>query len=490
MFLINSQSTVSIAITQALKGWNIAIIGFVAISLLIIARIIQKVYQDLSFSASAGEETTTDIKDTLSNLKIIRSLLTYSALIIPLAYFTYCYIIAAGWESHAMEWMNLIIRWAHMILGIAWIGASFYFIFLENSINRTDGLRDELAGNLWAIHGGGFYYLEKYKVSPAELPKKLHWFKYEAYYTWVTGILLLCIVYYMNAKAFLIDKSVMDIQPSTGIAIGLSTLVVGWVVYDLLCKSALIEKQKLFITILFVFVTAVSWGLCQVFNSRAAYIHVGAMLGTIMVANVFFVIIPSQKQLVKAATEGRTPDASLGKKAGLRSLHNNYFTLPVLFIMISNHFPSTFGNQFNWAILIALSLGSILVKHYWNLSEKGQHPVWMIYGAIIIAIILFVVTAPKNNKVDLSQPILFTQVQGIIQQRCLTCHSAHPTDDEWTTAPNGVMFDTPDKIVNMVDKIKSRAIDTQSMPQANKTGMTQQERDIIAAWIAQGAKLK
>lgn len=487
MLLSDSPSIFSIALHQAFTGWSL--IGFLLLlaSLLLIAIILRKIHQNLIPYSHENESWKTDL---FPQLIFTSRALIYASIALCFFYFMYHYVKSASWEAHAIEWLNLLVRWAHMIVGIAWIGASFYFIFLENSLNRTEGLRDELAGNLWAVHGGGFYYLEKYKLSPKELPKKLHWFKFEAYFTWLTGFLLLCIVYYMNAKAFLIDKSVMDIQPSTGILIGLSTMVVGWIVYDQLCKSSLIEKQKVFTSLLFIFVTTVAWALCQVFNSRAAYIHVGAMLGTIMVANVFFVIIPSQKQLVKAASEGKMPDPMLGKKAGLRSLHNNYFTLPVLFIMISNHFPSTFGNSYNWIILIILALGSILIKHYWNLSERGQHPIWMIYAAIIIVVILFFATAPKTIKIDLSQPVAFSQVQGIINQRCTPCHSSHPTDDEWTSAPNGVMFDTPDNIVSMAEKIKARAIDTQTMPQANKTAMTQEERDILAAWIAQGAKLK
>jgi uncharacterized membrane protein len=489
MLLLDSISNFSIALQQALNPESLLVLTIAIGSLGLIAAVIGKTYKNIQTIPIENRHKEWE-SELLPQLKITSSVLLYGSITILFFYFLYHYIKAAHWEAHAMEWLNLIVRWAHMILGIAWIGASFYFIFLENSLNRHEDLRDELAGNLWAIHGGGFYYLEKYKVSPKELPKKLHWFKFEAYFTWLTGFLLLCIVYYMNAKAFLIDKNVMDIQPRTAILIGLSSMALGWIVYDQLCKSSLINKQKLFATILFIFVTAVSWGLCQVFNSRAAYIHVGAMLGTIMVANVFFVIIPSQKQLVKAAAEGKIPDPALGKKAGLRSLHNNYFTLPVLFIMISNHFPSTFGNQFNWIILIALAIGSILIKHYWNLSERGIYPIWMVYAAIAIVFILFFVTAPKSTKMDLSKPVSFEEVNQIIQKRCTPCHSSKPTDDEWTTAPNGLVFDTPDHIVNMIDKIKSRAIDTRSMPQANKTNMTQEERDMVAAWINQGAKIK
>ncbi|HIA36700.1 MAG TPA: hypothetical protein EYN89_08250, partial [Flavobacteriales bacterium] len=195
---------------------------------------------------------------------------------------------------HIMEWLNLIVRWVHIVFGIAWIGASFYFIFLENSLNRTEGLKEGIAGNLWAIHGGGFYYLEKYKVAPTKLPQELHWFKYEAYFTWLTGFILLFIVYYFNASTFLIDKSIYDISENTGIAIGIGTLIGSWIFYDLLCRSPIVKKNNLFFLIILIFTTLAAYFLCQVFTGRAAYMHVGALLGTIMAANVFFVIIPSQ----------------------------------------------------------------------------------------------------------------------------------------------------------------------------------------------------
>ncbi|NNE28761.1 MAG: urate hydroxylase PuuD, partial [Saprospiraceae bacterium] len=259
-------------------------------------------------------------------------------------------------QGYVMEWLNLLIRWAHVVAGIMWIGASFYFVFLENNLNRTKNIRNELAGNLWAVHGGGFYFLEKYKIAPKKIPKDLHWFKYEAYFTFITGFLLLVVVYYLDARAFLIDPSVADISIPMAITIGLASLAIGWIVYDRMCKSPLVEKPILFAIVGFILLTLMAYALTQLFNPRAAFIHIGAMIGGIMVGNVFFNIIPAQKAMVKAATIGEPLDPSLGKKAGQRSYHNNYFTLPVIFIMISNHFPSTFGHEFNWAILAAISL--------------------------------------------------------------------------------------------------------------------------------------
>lgn len=414
----------------------------------------------------------------------------YSLLIIAVAILAGGQILGSGMEAHVMDWLNLLVRWTHVVFGIAWIGASFYFIFLENSLNRTENLRDELAGNLWAIHGGGFYYVEKYKIAPKELPKKLHWFKYEAYFTWLSGFFLLNIVYYMNAKAYMVDPAVRDISAGTAILIGIGSLVSGWVIYDLLCKSPLVHKKKAFAITGFLIVVAYSYFLSQFLSGRAAFMHVGALLGTIMAGNVFFVIIPSQKELVAAAKEGRPLNPELGKMAGLRSLHNNYITLPVIFVMISNHFPSTFGHPYNWAVLAGLTLASVAVRHYINLHEKGITANWMLPFATIAIISLVIVTAPTNKNSKNTAPVSFAEVQPIFQRRCVQCHSSKPTDDVQTVAPNGVMFETAEQIQKMTDKILLRAVNTHSMPQGNKTKMTDEERELIGRWIAQGAVVR
>ncbi len=423
-------------------------------------------------------------KSRIEEIKEKQTVLFYCTLIAVFFYTCYAFVRGTSMESHVAEWLNLIVRWAHVVFGIAWIGASFYFVFLENSLNRSKGLRDEIAGNLWAVHGGGFYYVEKYKVSPAEIPKDLHWFKYEAYFTWLSGFTLLIIVYYLDAKVYLIDPAVLEISQTAAISIGIGTLVCGWIVYDLLCKSPLSKKPLFFGFILFLFICGVAWFLSHVFSSRAAYIHVGAMIGTLMVGNVFRVIIPGQKAMVNAAKAGKTVDPTLGKKALLRSLHNNYFTLPVIFIMISNHFPSTYGNAFNWLVLIGLSLTSVFVKHYLNLKEKGEKSVWILPAAIIAMIALAFVTAPKTKSVCKEDaPATFTEVNEIITKRCVQCHSSNPTDDVLKVAPNGIMFDDPKNIIKYSERILARAVITKTMPQANKTGMTQEERDLIQCWI-------
>ncbi len=417
----------------------------------------------------------------------------YTALvctIIGLLVVLYIALKGTPYEPHMMEWLNLIVRLMHITFGIAWIGASFYFVFLENSLNRTENVRDELAGNLWAIHGGGFYYLEKYKTAPKEIPRELHWFKYEAYFTWLSGFCMLFIVYYFNATTFLIDKNVANISPVTAVTIGISSLIVGWILYDLLCKSPLIKKPVLFSIIGFIIASALAYFYSHVFSGRAAFMHFGAMLGTIMVANVFFVIIPSQKAMVKAAKEGNAVDPRMGKNAGLRSLHNNYFTLPVLFVMISNHFPSTFGGQYAWIVLLLISVGLAGVKHYLNLQEKKQLSVWILPASVIIILGVAFMTSPKKNTNTCDKEISFAEVNTIIQARCIACHSSHPTGKDFSAAPNGVMYDTGEEIQKYKDKIMQRAVLTQSMPLGNKTNMTQQERDLLRCWIEQGAQLK
>ncbi|MBC7888139.1 MAG: urate hydroxylase PuuD [Ferruginibacter sp.] len=389
-----------------------------------------------------------------------------------------------------MEWLNIVIRLMHITFGIAWIGASFYFVFLENALNRTENVRDELAGNLWAIHGGGFYYLEKYKVAPANIPKHLHWFKYEAYFTWLSGFSLLFVVYYFNAKAMLVDSNVLKIGSASAIGIGVGSFIVGWVAYDRLCKTALVKKRVWFVLAGFIIATGFAFFYSHVFSSRAAYIHFGAMLGTLMAANVFFIIIPAQKAMVKAAKEGKPLDPALGKNALIRSIHNNYFTLPVVFVMISNHFPTTFGYQYPWAILAAISLGTAGVKHYLNLREKGQYNIWVLPVSVLILLAASFITAPQKNNAACNKTISFTEINQIITTRCTSCHSSKPTDDVYTAPPNGVVYDTPQDIVKMKDKIMQRVVITKTMPQNNKTGITPEERDLIRCWIDQGAVVK
>lgn len=401
----------------------------------------------------------------------------------------YLLVMGSIYEGHLMEWLNIIVRVMHITFGIAWIGASFYFVFLENALNRTEGVREELAGNLWAVHGGGFYYLEKYKTAPKTIPKHLHWFKYEAYFTWVSGFALLFIIYYFNSSAMLIDVNVMKLNAAEAIAISIGSFIVGWLLYDILCKSPLRKTPWLFTIIGILLLTGFAYFYSHVFSGRAAFIHFGAMIGSIMVANVFFVIIPSQKAMVRAAKKGELPDPQRGKNALFRSIHNNYFTLPVLFVMVSNHFPSTFGNKYQWIVLAAISIGSAGIKHWLNVREQGKLSVWILPASVIILLAVAYVTAPQPSTTKCNE-IGFAQVNVIIQQRCISCHSSKPTDDIYTVAPNGVKYDTPLEIVAKKELILQRVVLTKTMPQNNKTNMTLEEREVIRCWIEQGAPLK
>jgi len=391
--------------------------------------------------------------------------------------------------GHLMEWLNIVVRVMHFTFGIAWIGASFYFVFLENALNRTENVRDELAGNLWAVHGGGFYYLEKYKVAPTIIPRRLHWFKYEAYFTWLSGFALLFIVYYFNASAMLIDNHVMKLTTVQAIGISIGSFIIAWIIYDLLCKSVLKKRPVMFVITGMILLVGFAYFYSHVFSGRAAFIHFGAMIGSIMVANVFFVIIPSQRAMVNAAKKGILPDAQKGKNALFRSIHNNYFTLPVLFVMVSNHFPSTFGNQYQWIVLAAISLGSGGIKHWLNLREQGRLSVWVMPVSIIILLGVAYITAPKASTAKCTE-VSFATVNSIIQERCISCHSSRPTDEVYTTPPNGVKYDTAEEIVVKKELIMQRVVITKTMPQNNKTNMTPDERDAIRCWIEAGASVK
>jgi len=424
-------------------------------------------------------------------------------------------------DPHITEWLNLAIRWVHMIVGIAWIGASFYFVWLENNLNRVNP-KTGLSGDLWAIHGGGIYHLEKYKLAPPEMPEHLHWFKWEAYFTWITGVLLLGVVYYLNAEIYLIAPG-SGMEPSTAIVIGIGALVAGWFIYDLLCDSPLGKAPMLLGAVLFVLLVGATYGLSQVFSGRGAYIHVGAIIGTIMVGNVFRVIMPAQRNLVSAIEEGREPDPALPAKGLLRSRHNNYLTLPVLFIMISNHFPSTYGSEYNWAILAGLAIFSILVRHYFNTRHGSQKFAWTVPVAALGMITLAFVTSPyatrptapvakatvvveapaetateaaSTDNVKVANPseqpvesgVNFAIINQVIQERCSVCHSATPTHAAFAAAPAGVILDTPQEIQANSPRI-AQTVTTKYMPLGNMTQMTDDERTLIGNWVQQGAAI-
>ncbi|VXB80914.1 Uncharacterized membrane protein [Pseudomonas sp. 8AS] len=388
--------------------------------------------------------------------------------------------------AHLLEWLNLAVRWSHMIFGIAWIGASFYFVWLENHLDRR-APRDGLAGDLWAIHGGGIYHLEKYQLAPPRMPEKLHWFKWEAYSTWLSGVALLTLVFYLEPSLYLLAPG-SDLAPWLAVAIGLGSLALGWLAYDQLCDSPLGRQPLLLGIVLFVLLVAAAWGYSEVFSGRGAYLHVGALIGTIMVGNVFRTIMPAQRALVAAIEAGRTPDPALPAKGLLRSRHNNYFTLPVLFIMISSHFPSTYGSAWNWLILAAIAALSIGVRHYFNTRHRSQQFAWTLPAAALGMLCLAFVSAPRHEPAAASAPVEFSQVQAVIAQRCASCHAAKPSSPLFASAPAGVMFDSDAQIRQQATRIKAQAVDSRIMPLGNLTQMTEAERALLGRWIAEQAQ--
>jgi len=396
---------------------------------------------------------------------------------------------------YGLEWLNLLVRWLHIITGIAWIGASFYFVWLDNTIKPpapdSDLANKGVAGELWAVHGGGFYNPQKYLVAPATLPKELHWFKWEAYSTWLSGFALLFIVYYLNAQAMMVDRSVADLSSWQAVGIGLGSLVVGWLVYDLLCKSPLGKRDLAFGIVIFGFLVGSSWVLTHLLSGRAAYLHIGAMIGTIMVANVAHVIIPGQRKMVNAMTAGQQPDPRYGIKAKQRSVHNNYFTLPVLFLMISNHYAMTYRHEHAWAVLAVIMAAGVLIRHFFNLRHKGRiewkYPA---AGVALLAVlaVLIAPSAPVAQAPGVDTMAQFTQVKHIVDQRCVSCHAAKPTQPGFATAPAGVMLESPELISQNAARIYQQTVQLKAMPLANLTHMTDAERAQIGAWFEAGAK--
>jgi len=398
-------------------------------------------------------------------------------------------------DPYIAEWLNLLLRFLHVITGVAWIGASFYFVWLDNHLEEPPKWKADkgVKGDLWAIHGGGFYEVAKYKLAPPAMPQTLHWFKWEAYTTWITGFLLLSLMYYVGAEAYLIDKRVADLTQWQAIGLGLGALVGGWLVYDILCNTKLAEHGVLLGLILLVLATALSYGLTQVFSARGAYIHMGAVIGTIMAGNVFRVIMPSQRALVEAVEKGTAPDPTWGAKAKLRSTHNTYTTLPLLFIMISNHYPITYNHSYNWLVLVAIILITAAARQYFVLRHTGQQKPAILVGAGLATIILALAIAPKTATPPAAThqhaEVDVQRVEQILSARCGTCHSATPTDDMFKVAPAGVMLDDLVAMQQWAPRIKARTVDSTDMPFMNKTEMTDEERQLVGLWVASGAPI-
>ncbi len=393
------------------------------------------------------------------------------------------------------EWLSLALRWFHLTAGIAWIGSSFYFVWLDNHLKKPAS--GDASGEVWSVHGGGFYHNQKYQVAPSQMPADLHWFKWEAYTTWISGFSLLVLIYFIGADTYLIDTAKARLSTSDAVAMALGVLLAGWVFYDLLCRSPLGRDERVVGIVWFGFLICAAIFLNSVFNARAAYILIGAMTGSVMVANVFFVIIPNQKVVVRDLTAGRTPNPVLGKQAKQRSLHNNYMTLPVLFIMISQHYPMTYGAERPWLVLALISLTAIAVRHSFNLRHKGKVPVPVYAIIIVLALgtITYVSIEKRDAPMEVAQQVAaatvgegkFEAIQPVIARHCSSCHSLRPTNPAFTQPPLGLVLDSYDQVRAAAPKIKLLTVDTQTMPLGNETSMTISERKQLGDWINQGS---
>ena len=405
--------------------------------------------------------------------------------------------------GYLLDWLSLLGRWLHLVAGFAWIGSSFYFIWLDNHLlPPTDPALTAkgVAGELWAVHGGGFYNAQKYRLAPATLPSSLHWFYWEAYTTLLSGLFLLGLLYYGQAELYLIDPSVAALSKPAAIVIGIAFIAGGWIVYDALCRSPLGRNSHALGAVLAVLLSAAAYLLCHLFSGRGAYMEFGAMLGTIMVANVFFVIIPAQRALVRAKQENRESDAQGAIAQGLiaaklRSTHNTYFTLPVLFVMISHHYPMTYGARENWLVLIAICAAGALLRTYFvarqKAHERGGHTSLLpaALGVLTLAGVAFALLPPARVPPLANAGLAegsFVRIEAIVARRCVGCHSTQPTLAGFNVAPNGVLLDTPEHILARTEQMHQQ-LATRAMPVGNITGITEEERAEMLAWIERGA---
>ena len=397
-------------------------------------------------------------------------------------------------EPILWEWLNMAVRWLHVIAGIAWIGSSFYFVHLDLSLKQRPGLPEGAGGEAWQVHGGGFYNMVKYLVAPARMPEDLTWFKWEAYATWLSGMGLLIIVYYFGAQLYLIDSGILDLPVWGAVLISVAGLALGWVVYDQLCKSKLGDNDTVLFAVLFVFLVVLAFAYTFVFSGRGAFMQMGALVGTMMVANVAMIIIPKQRIVVADLIAGRQPDPKLGAVAKQRSLHNNYLTLPVIFVMIANHYPLAFATRWNWLIFgIVLVLGAV-IRHFYNCRHKGLPSPWWTWAVAavgMIVIVLLSMAGParvEESAAPPAEPVTFAQAEEVVLGRCSMCHTAEPMWEGIAVPPKGVMLDTPEHIQVHAQQINIQAVLTHAMPPGNITEITPEERQVLAGWIADGAK--
>jgi uncharacterized membrane protein len=392
-------------------------------------------------------------------------------------------------------WGEAFLRWLHVVAGIAWIGSSFYFIHLDYSLKKREGLAPEAYGEAWQVHGGGFYNMVKYLVAPARLPAELTWFKWEAYATWVSGFALVVAIYYADAGLYLISPEVLDVPPAAGIALSVAGLALGWIVYDALCRSPLGRNEAVLAATGFVLLTALAWVSTRLFSPRGAFMQMGALIGTIMAANVLMVIIPGQRKVVADLIAGRAPDPVHGRRGKQRSTHNNYLTLPVVFVMLCGHYPLAYATRWSWVIFALLLVMGGVIRHFFNLRHQGKPSPWWTWGAAAVcalAIMLLSTLGPAGAAVPrgakgaeaAAAPVTFRQVEEIVIGRCGMCHAADPVWTGIVRPPRGLMLDTPERIKAHAREIALAAAWSNAMPPSNVTSMTPEEREVLAAWLS------
>ncbi|MCB1417855.1 MAG: urate hydroxylase PuuD [Notoacmeibacter sp.] len=393
------------------------------------------------------------------------------------------------------DWLAFAVRWLHVITAIAWIGSSFYFVAMDLGLRKHPGLPKGAYGEEWQVHGGGFYHIQKYLVAPEAMPEHLTWFKWEAYSTWLSGAALLAIVYWAGGELFLIDRTKADLQLWQAVLISAGSLTIGWIIYDLLCKSKLGHSPTTLMVLLFVLLVIMGYGYNQIFTGRAMMLHLGAFTATIMSANVFFIIIPNQKIVVDDLKAGRTPNPEYGRIAKLRSTHNNYLTLPVLFLMLSNHYPLAFGTEYNWIIAALVFLMGVSIRHYFNSNHaRTGNPTWTwLVTAILFILIMWLSTVPKVLSGDEEAALApveqrfaladgFETVRDTVQGRCSMCHAAEPVWEGIVFPPKGVKLESDAEIARHAREIYLQAGRSHAMPPGNLSDMQPEERKLIVEW--------
>lgn len=390
-------------------------------------------------------------------------------------------------QAFLLDWLNLLLRWSHFVLGVGWIGASFYFIWLDLSLRQRERMNPGVYGTSWLVHGGGFYHVEKYTVAPERLPEDLHWFVWEAYLTWLTGFALLVVQYYFNATSYLIDPSVMPLTPWQAIGISLASLAAGWLAYDGLCRSPVGRRPAMLAVAVFALILASAWLFSHVFSGRGALIHVGAFVGTMMAANVFMVIIPNQRKMTAALIAGERPDPRLGFIGKQRSTHNNYLTLPVLLMMISGHYPMLHSHPQTWLVVGLILIMGAMVRHFINRSDAGDAFAtysWTLLAAAVALVGAIYLTRPQDRHAEAGPVPSDARVLAILDAHCVMCHADRPTHAGFEAPPADIRLETLAELRRYADRVVAQAVRGEAMPLGNETGMTGEERAALGAWIA------